>query len=343
MILTSSRYIVFNHNDCWILTKEKIASSWLKAQFEFTYIELQINPHTLDVEYIKLPHHDLHVSDEQFSKLKEKFFNDWNNFINGSEENNFIFLIRNPVNKFMTGWVQDRIIAKLNTAFIETEKERLSAYFSVGEVDNFLKFSLEQSNIRNEATPQRIFPEIESLPEIFKDIYEEFCFPRNPVLLEENAKQLIENTITTGHTSQTLYILWKFLFKSKYTKLHVIDIDLEDLEYVLLNKFNLPISPKPNDKYVRLEYMRNKTYRYLSNQYVVINAFLETELFFWFEIISKIYPKSMYDAEKLPMGIKEMSEYKKRYFIPEHFNFFDIETHINWWQYEPEEVSLNYT
>jgi hypothetical protein len=335
MIEKLTRYTIFNSNNSWILTTEKIASSWLKGQFDFNYTEIFIDSYTYELRHIKRDSY-LDVSESVHNELQVKFSHDWNKFVNGSNEYNFIFFIRNPVNKFMTGWVQDFVIRKLNVGFIEQEIERLSKHFYHKDVDKFINYALKEKQEGGDR-----FPEVDSIPFEFKNIFKEFCFPsrHHENFFHTEASVLIEHT-RSGHIPENLYLLWKLLFKKPFEfnndNLYVLDIDLEDTKSVLENKFNIPAN-KDVDKYVRHPYFKTRTYDYLSKEYVIINALLETEIFFWFEIVSKLYPSiSQFASTSVP-------KYKERFYIPNELEFYDLETHMNWWKYEPPETWLKYT
>ena len=318
---------LFNFNNSWILTKEKIASSWLVEQVE-GWCEVYIHNHTHEIKHIKFESAHTNFSEEKYYECLNKFVHSWNLFIQGKKtDDNFIVLIRNPIQKFISGWVQDNIMTKVSKELIERENIRLLEYFDDYLVDKFIEFVNKQAT-----TAENAFPDVESLPFKFKDIYEEFCFPRNQIFFKRNVKTVLDCTLY-GHPSQDLFIAWNLLFnKQSLNKdsLHIIDIDLEDLSSVLQNKFNIKLKEGNTFRNKRSEYLINKAYTHLSEHYTIINHLLSLQIFFWFQIVSRIY-------KDVPHH-----KYKEKYFIDEDLDFFDIQTHLNWWKYIPTKVSLTY-
>jgi len=319
---------LFNFNNSWILTKEKIASSWLVEQAE-NWCELYIHNHTYELKFIDFENAETNLSKEKYYELQHKFVNSWTLFRRGEKtDDNFIILIRNPIQKFISGWVQDNIMTKINKEFIEREHIRLSEYFDDYLVDRFIEFVNKQAT-----TAGSTFPDVSSLPFKFKDIYEEFCFPRNQKFFRQNVKTVLDCTLY-GHPSQDLFIVWSLLFKKSTLNndaLHIIDIDLEDLSDTLQNKFNIKLKEGNVFRNKRSEYLINKAYTYLSVNYNTINHLLALQIFLWFEIVSKLYGNT-------PNHI-----YKEKYFIDTALDFFDIQTHLDWWKYIPTTISLTYT
>ena len=319
---------LFNFNNSWILTKEKIASSWLVEQVE-GWCEVYIHNHTHEIKLVNFESAHTNFSEEKYYECLNKFAHSWNLFIQGNKaDDNFIILIRNPIQKFVSGWVQDNIMTKVTKEFIERENIRLLEYFDDYLVDRFIEFLNKQVT-----TTGSTFPDVSSLPFKFKDIYEEFCFPRNQIFFKRNVKTVLDCTLY-GHPSQDLFIVWNLLFKKQSLNkdsLHIIDIDLEDLSSALENKFNIKLKEGNTFRNKRSEYLINKAYAYLSEHYTTINQLLSLQIFLWFEIVSRIYKDTPHD------------DYKKKYFIDDTFDFFDIQTHLNWWKYIPTKISLTYT
>jgi len=346
MILDFNRFIVFNSNNYWILTKEKIASSWLKDQFDYDWIEVDINNFSLEVQHIPVDHRpNYDISQERFLDLQQRFSIDWNSLIQGTNtKNNFIFFIRNPINKFVTGWVQDSIIRKVNDGYIDEEQKRLYQYFHTDEVDSFIEFvkkTIEQEKILG----PRYFPDVEEIPLKFKDIFEEFCFPKNKDFFKNDVESFL-NLTTTGHPAENLFLIWKLCFKDEFSfskdKIHIIDIDLQDIHSTLSKQFGLSLKDRNVFHNKRGEYLKNRAYSYLSENYYTVNSILQIEILFWYEIVSKLYPKEIYESKDLPDSIKPLNSYKKKYFIPEHYDFYNFQVHMNWFRYEPTDVKLNY-
>jgi hypothetical protein len=338
---------LFNHNDCWIITREKIASSWLVEQFEYKWNEFFVETETYNVTFKSLS--DLN-NEATTVELQQKFLEDWNNFKSGKNHTkNFIFLTKNPIHRFISAWIQDFIMRKIYN--LDEERNRLLKYFNKDVVDKFIQFAKEQSS-----EGEKTFPDVSSLPAEFEEIYEEFCFPRDFDFFNVSAEKYYDNMNDT-HTTDNLLLMWEFLFDKRFNtnnKLHIIDIDFENLENTLQNKFSIPLKKEKVFDNSRGNYLKSKSYKYLSNPQhrKLINSFLFPHLLLWFNIIYKIYftdacasgqcevcGQTTYDHKK----IKVISNYKKKYCIPYYLDVFDLKTHITWWKYLPKDITLTYT
>jgi hypothetical protein len=342
MISKSVSFKLFNYNDCWIFTKEKIASSWLVEQFNYNWNEISIDSETYEVSFKHIPEV---VNETTTVELQQKFLDDWNSFRSGKNNTkNFIFLTRNPIHRFVSAWIQDFIMRKIYN--LDEEANRLLNYFDKEIVDKFIEFSKEKTNIIGNK-----FPDVSSLPVEFGEIYDEFCFPRDFNFFKSSITTYV-NTMNDTHTRENLFLLWEFVFNTPFNtnnKLYIIDIDLEKLQDTLKNKFNIPLREEVVFDNNRNNYLKSKSYGYLSRNHDLLNPFLFSHLLLWFDIVHKIYLKDTlmcgqcgqptYDYKTLQI----LSNYKKKYYIPHHLDVFDIKTHINWWKYNAEHVSLTYT
>lgn len=347
MILDFNRFVIFYSNDCWILTKEKVASSYLKDRFEPNWLEVDINNFSLDIHHIDFEDtQNAQISKQKYIEIQQKFYSDWNQLIsNNNSSNKFIFLLRNPINKFVTGWVQDSILRKLNNGYIQKEYERLYTLFKKEEVDSFSTY-VTNTLIEEQRLGQVYFPDVEKIPLKYKDIFEEFCFPKNNDFFKNDIETYLDLT-TVGHPAENLYLIWRLCFGKSInfdcSNIHIIDIDLQNLELTLAEKFDIKFLDKNVNYNKRGEYLKNRAYSYLANNHKCVNSILQIELLFWYEIINKIYPKQIYESDTISSILKPITSYKKTYFIPEHLDFYNFQTHMNWFNYEPTQIELNYT
>jgi len=343
MIINSTvLFTAFYSNNCWILTRQKIASSWLIEQFNRIWITVEIDPISYDISFDK---RRLTVTDEQYDELSHKFLSDWNELKrNPSAESHFIFLTKNPIHRFISGWVQDNIMAKIH--FLDEEHERLLKYFDVELVDKFIEFVKQQIN-----EPQNTFPDTPSLPVEFSNIYDEFCFPRNCDYFNTDINTYVYHISSDTHSKEVIYFLWQLLITKPFVandNVHIIDIDLENIKQILPEKFNVDFKHENAYSNTRGDYLRNKAYAYLSEQVGILNPMLYADLFIWFELIRKIYFKDEffgYCCEQRTYDMKTtkmVSDYKKKYNIPNDLDVFNIHTHINWYRYLPPITELEY-
>jgi len=346
MIIDFNRFVIFYSNNCWILTKEKVASSYLKDRFETEWLEVDINNFSLEIHHINFEHtQNAQISKQNYAEIQEKFESDWNDLIsNNNKSNKFIFLLRNPINKFITGWVQDSILRKLNDGYRQREYERLETIFTNDEVKSFSNYITNRIT-KEQQLGQIYFPDVEDLPLKYKDIFEEFCFPKNNDFFKNDIQTYLDLT-TAGHPSENLYLIWRLCFGKSInfdcSDIHIIDIDLQHLELSLGEKFDIRFVEKNVNYNKRGEYLKNRAYSYLAKNHKCVNSILQIEILFWYEIINKIYPKERYDSN-ISSLLKPITLYKKTYFIPEHLDFYNFQTHMNWFTYEPKVVHLTYT
>ena len=341
----NDNYKVFMAENVWILTKEKIASSWLKDVFDYDWITVSFNQETqvVSIDPLHLQQNSS-LEENKFNKLSNDFINDWNLLINSSElKKEFIFLIKNPIHKFITGWIQDNIMRKINDGFIDDEKLRLASHFTDFEIEqffNYIKNIPKPDNVRNQ------FPDVTELPIEFKNIYEEFILPSQYDYFRRDVNDVIYD-MTSGHSSQNLYMLWDMLFHNKLnidiSKIQIIDIDIQDLEYTLFKKYNIFINERSTYRHTRGIYLKNKVHNYMINQHNLINSVLSLQLFFWFEIISKVYSKEFHHKSPIFEFLKPITKCKEKFFISETDDFFKIYSHFNWYKNFVHTEPLVYT
>lgn len=344
MVNDFNKYKLVYTTNVWILTKEKIASTWLKTHFNYEWVYVKFNQQTLEIEIEEYENQDNKIINlDSYNEISQKFKKEWNLFRNNLEsEKKFMFLIRNPIHKFISGWIQDNIIRKVNSGFLEQEQKRLYNFFSNTQVDNFIQY-IRDTIEKEDLLGPRYFPDVNEIPLIHKDIYEEFILPSDGSFFKQNTNSLFID-MTTGHVEQDLFMIWNILFKNPYNlnlnKIKILDIDIENLESVLINDYNLPINKKNTFYHTRGTYLKNKTYRYMTKYHRIINGIFNLQLFLWFEIISKIYPQELNnDISKL----KSFESYKEKYYISKESDFFNIYSHLFWYNIEPKNISLIYT
>ena len=335
-------FTAFNYDNCWILTREKIASSWLIEQFNYIWINIEIDTVSYEVTF---DDRRATIAGDEYNKLIYKFLNDWNELkLSTDAKSNFIFLTRNPIHRFISGWVQDNIMSKIH--FLDEEHSRLLKYFHFELVDKFIDFVKKECN-----EPGNTFPDVKSIPEEFSNIYEEFCFPRDNDYFNSDLYTYFYNLSSNTHTKETIFFLWQLMFTKPFvssTNLHFVDIDLEDIKETLYNKFNINFRKEDVFSNTRSDYLKNKAYAYLAKNASLINPILYADLFIWFEIVRNLYFKDeflgyccgqrTYDMKTAQM----LSKYKKKYNIPSYLDVFDINTHINWYRYLPPIPDLEY-
>jgi len=344
MINNVNKYKVINTSNLWIITKEKIASSWLKTHFNYEWVYIKFNLQTLEIEIEEYENQDnrmIHL--DSYNEISQKFKQEWNSFRNNLEsEKKFMFLIRNPIHKFISGWIQDNIIRKVNSGFLEQEQKRLYNFFSNTEVDNFIQY-IRDTIQKQSLLRSQYFPDVNEIPLVYKDIYEEFILPSDDSFFKQNTNSLFID-MTTGHSEQDLFMIWNILFKNPYNlnlnKIKILDIDNENLEDVLVNDYNISINKKNTFYHARGPYLKNKTYTYMIKHHRIINTICNLQLFLWFEIICKIYPKEFSNDA---LRLKSIQSYKKKYYMPDEVDFYNIYSHLFWYNINPKIISLTYT
>jgi hypothetical protein len=252
--MNESQSILYNifcykSNNFYILTLPKIASSWLYQLFlnnpklrDIPNNKLKnINNNNVDINQFNLfaQYDDINASHDviEFSK-------DWENMVMGnSSDKDFIFLMRDPIDKFITGIMQDVVFQnfKMNSPHV---LDILKTYPDKNELDDFLKFNKENTIEETDEwwhTPNLQWP---------KYAYNVMFYIVDTILSKWLGN--IDNMIKyrTGHSSLNLFLYYKILFNSNVdlNKIKILDIDTEDIYNFLTEKYKIDINFEHKEK-----------------------------------------------------------------------------------------------
>jgi hypothetical protein len=174
-----------------------------------------------------------------------EFSKDWESMIRGnSSDKDFIFLMRDPIDKFITGIMQDVVFQnfKMDSPHI---LDILKSYPDKSELEDFFKFHKENTIPQNDEwwhTPNL---------EWSNCAYNVMMYIVDTILSEWLSD--IDNMINyrSGHSSLNLFLYYKILFNSnvELNKIKVLDIDAENIYDFLTKKYKMDVSVEHNEKF----------------------------------------------------------------------------------------------
>ena len=232
----------YKAKDFYLLTIQKIASSLAYQLFlhneglrDVSKSEIHKNEkNTVDINQLNFT---IPKYDDELSFDVNSFTNDWNLLLENKSNTDFIFLMRDPINKFTTGVMQDVIFNNFSMSsphIIEIlekypNKEELNQFYEFNKV-NILNGNEEWWNI------------LDLNWDIFT--YNVMFFIVENMIDEwfSNVENIIE--YRKGHKNMNLFFYNKLLFNSNIdkTKIKILDIDKENIYDYLVNKYDLTLT-----------------------------------------------------------------------------------------------------
>lgn len=231
----------------YIITLPKIASSWV-SDITSTYpeiLDIDLNKEfygsILGFNQINL---DITPSNEVSSYNFDTVQHDWYKLINGNNEisRNFLFLLRNPVNKFISGTMQDVLYE--NKEDPETDPLNINS-------DEFLKYFVDYPN-------KNYLEKVKEYDKIFRTTSPHWWtidgdyWNYRPLIdvIDYWIKQKLSNFFSLGfnvreyksdHKLSNIYLYHKILFNSNIdkNKIKILDIEKENIYDYLINQYNL--------------------------------------------------------------------------------------------------------
>lgn len=242
--------LCFSSKKFFIATLPKIASSWLHEVYKNNDIwDLPENTILTGSNSVLINQINLE------SKLYDKpsyhvveFSKEWNNLIHGNTtDKDFIFLIRNPIEKFIVGFMQELIYQKL---ILDSPDmiDLLEKYENKDDLKVFYWYKNNQIvNYKNrdwwhvpkEDWTIEIYNVISYLLKNVIDIW----IPYH--LNTQNIKEL-----RNGHMTTNLFLCYKMIFNSKIdkNKLFILDIDKENIFNYINKNYDLDLNDSYNRK-----------------------------------------------------------------------------------------------
>jgi hypothetical protein len=250
-ITTLSNIFCYKSSNFYILTLPKIASSW-------TYQLFLNNPNLRDTPIDKLENMDNNnVYINQINLTSEcdvnnpshdavEFCKDWENMImEKSSDKDFIFLMRDPIDKFITGIMQDVVFQnfKMNSPHI---LDILKTYSDKTKLDDFFKFHKKKTAIENTNEwwhiPNVIWP---------KYVYDVMFYIVNNILTKWFSDITNISEYRKGHSSLNLFLCYKILFNSNVdvSKIKILDINTEDIYDFLIETYKIDVNIDYKEKF----------------------------------------------------------------------------------------------
>lgn len=285
----------------YILTLPKIASSWLN-ELTHTYPEIMDINSKNDFWASRLIFNQINLSISKNDEISSYNFNhfedDWYKLINGNNEisRNFVFLLRNPVNKFISGTMQDVLYESKENSELDPRDI---------DSDEFLKYFVHYPN-------QKYLKKLKSLHDIFSvnnihwwtldgvwwdnsflvDIIDYWIKKKLSLFFKEGFNLGVHKS---GHKISNIYLYHKILFNSNIdkSKIKILDIDKENIYDYLVDEYNL----KNIISDISYKEERNKTGRIFKSLIIknikeyseIIETLLQEDILMYIDIFKKIY------------------------------------------------------
>jgi len=332
---------LYELKNTWVLTHPKIASSYMdfyqrSHPDEIMQMSVHFQEEFLDINSI-------HSAGTL--RNTEKFRNDWTSLLQGKEiDKQIIFLTRNPIQKFITGFVQDFVLPELNDHTINTVWYRdamIEAKYEPVLIDSFIgKVVSGSTKNRNHQ-----FPDLNTLSIKYKDIYESSIKYTLDGFPNERSFEQVVDTLSDGHMKQLQFEVYNFIINPpvgfNISAIKIVDINKEDLQ-LTLESFG-EITPKKileerrfnSHPHTRSPIIQETIRHILSKHGDMINQLLLPNLYGWINLLKITYPTDtsqktptidnpMYSLEKF-----ESKQYSNMTF-KEYGDIFKPEFYLSW-------------
>ena len=300
-------YMIFESKKFYLQTTAKTASSWCNNKFG------EPNNITFKINTLKGYPDAIEKDDSE----QTKYVKDWNSLMNGKScKKDFVFLIRNPLEKVVTGFIQDVILSEINESSPKSllfQKYLLDLGYSQYEVTSFCNhynplFHTQRDRGKNFQT----FPDVANFgPD---NIYLPIFYTMIESLVDHwctNIPRVI-NEVNQGHKMSNLLFVLKLLTfpppNVDISKIHIMDINRQNIGESLNMKYGMKI--KTGKMHAREPMFKHMVFGAFKKHIELLSAFLSTELTIYSEIINKLYPSENYiNGKKLPVGVFNTEDY----------------------------------
>lgn len=278
----------------YVITLPKIASSWLNdflmnnsyliddSNYSLKYdSSILIDKISLDVE-----------EDEQFSS---NFYNfnlfkdDWYNLFNkNSKTKDYIFLIRNPIKKFISGIIQDVLLDNIDTK----STTFLNYFVNYKNKDNLTRFLELDDKLR----------QIELHWWTVDDTYfEDFVIDVVNHWVEVKVDEFFSNELQilqlkSDHKISNIFFIHKLLFNTSVNeeKIKILDIDEESIYDYITETYSIEIDSHYKNKINKLSTnLKNIMIKKVSKYLDIIEILYHNDILMYIDIYKKIYKKSI--------------------------------------------------
>jgi hypothetical protein len=274
------------------------------------------------------------------NKHLETLVNMWNKQFDGApSEYKFIFLMRNPTHKFISGIMEDTFV---RTYGLSTFNECLTEFSTLylNWKHNMIELGHSKTMLdefKNDNVPINCKT---SIKEKYLDIY------RDTILMP--FKEYIKsNTYHQPHTSIDIFFLHSLVLKStkrtfSNSAIRIFDLDKENILQLLKELIGSVVDDQskvdkdhylhPDATNTRGDLPRLIFYEYIIHNTEVLNhikKLVRLDEYCWFELINKLYPNHLYE-KVMSDTISPYNHYKKRYYIKEDSDLNKLETYAQW-------------
>ena len=298
-------YMIFESKKFYLQTTAKTASSWCNNKFG------EPNNITFKINTLKGYPDAIEKDDSE----QTKYVKDWNSLMNGKScKKDFVFLIRNPLEKVVTGFIQDVLLSEINENSPKSllfQKYLLDLGYSQYEVTSFCNYYNPLFHTHRGKNFQT-FPDVASFgPD---NIYLPIFYTMIESLVDHwctNIPRVI-NEVNQGHKMSNLLFVLKLLTfpppNVDISKIHVMDINRQNIGESLNMKYGMKI--ETGKMHAREPMFKHMVFGAFKKHIELLSAFLSTELTIYSEIINKLYPSENYiNGKKLPVGVFNTEDY----------------------------------
>ena len=298
-------YMIFESKKFYLQTTAKTASSWCNNKFG------EPNNITFKINTLKGYPDAIEKDDSE----QTKYVKDWNSLMNGKScKKDFVFLIRNPLEKVVTGFIQDVLLSEINESSPKSllfQKYLLDLGYSQYEVTSFCNYYNPLFHTHRGKNFQT-FPDVANFgPD---NIYLPIFYTMIESLVDHwctNIPRVI-NEVNQGHKMSNLLLVLKLLTfpppNVDISKIHVMDINRQNIGESLNMKYGMKI--KTGKMHAREPMFKHMVFGAFKKHIELLSAFLSTELTIYSEIINKLYPSENYiKGKKLPVGVFNTEDY----------------------------------
>jgi len=269
----------------------KVASSWAFQMFgrgEYKGLE---HRDSFDISTMQLNrcNDSVYIKDESVQEL----YKDWESLLNGKScRRDWVFVIRNPIEKMITGYIQDVFLKQTNREALDNPiflKHIKSIGYNKAEIDAFTHYY--------EITEDNRFPNVKNFGDNneFMPMYYDIVKSMVDMWAEDTTRVI--NEINFDHKESNLMFILKLLtfppngFDS--SKIRVIDIDRQNLGDTLKNLYGLQHIDKSKHHSRELGF-KFLVFKAFKEHFPLIYSMLAHEALIYVEIINKLYPHEMY-------------------------------------------------
>ena len=291
---STMRYSTHDTKKFYINTTAKTASSWCAARFDNPEPTLfHVSNMTIDETFNETP-------SESFTLMKK----DWNSLVKGKScKKDFIFLIRNPLEKLVTGFIQDVLLKEIHAHSLSSP---IFIQFIRGlgyteyETEAFCNYYNPQFYNHKDREDYNNFPDVNVFGK--DDVFLPMYYDIVETIIDHWANDLPRfiNEFNSNHKESNLIFILKLLAfppnKLDVSKIRVIDINRQNLGDTLKSIYGIKVDS--SKVHARTSTFKHLIYLAFTKHIPLINAFLSTELTLYSEIINKLYPCEIYATNK---------------------------------------------